>query len=332
MDSHQAHVEKLYTQLNIFEKLFAILCHRNGGQKLNDHVYHLGSPSANGAYDLTFSCLIHGNELGGLFAINHFLTNLIASGDTFNKSLCIIIGNIKAAEMNKRFYQRDLNRCFGAEKTELYEEVLAELISPHLRASRYLVDLHQTNSPTESDFFIFPFTNSNIEFASSLGPGIPIVVHGIEFSKDGMCADSFVVENGGVAITYEMGVVGQEHLQIEKAANILVRAYLSKIQESRMEFIVPQTVFTSAEVVIAKHRRQLVPGLVNFSPVVRGLQLGYDEAGTVLAQTDGYVLFPKYGELAIYSTELCQIISAVELFGFAQPKELKYPSKIFGIL
>jgi hypothetical protein len=275
---------------------------------VNDHVFTFGPLSQSGPYDLTIGTLIHGNEPGGLYAVRRFLNDLLISNAGISKTVCILVGNLGAAQVGQRFIQRDLNRCFGGKDGTTSEEALARALEPFLERSKFYIDLHQTIGPTKSDFYIFPAEKSGISWAHNLSPGTPIIAHGKEFSKDGMCSDSYVVEHGGIGITYEMGTIGRNTVPVMKTAEILSRAY--QMQWTPL-WSVPPTIFSWADTIYSGPEKALVPGLVNFSEVKTGELLGLDQGRKFFANDSGFILFPKYGESAKAASELCRIIKKV---------------------
>lgn len=335
-----------YKELESFHNQFHALLKFNEGYQINDYIYVLGTRSPDftsgllgennfyskninleSKYDLTISCLIHGDELGGLKALNRFLSQLYFLNKTLDKKICLILGNLKAAEKGVRFIEKDLNRSFGLDsspsKSSLqaqlaapsYEIELAQLLEPHLFNTNYYVDLHQTRSHTLSDFYIFPASRANIHFAHSTSPQTPIVVHEKEFSSDGQCSDTFVTQSGGVAVTYEMGSIGHEEekgklglTQIDKTVSLLWRAYNHKEVFAWGRSHLPRQVLSWDQVIASDRQTELVPHLYNFQEVHKDFLLGYKKGQPFYASSKAYILFPKYGDLARTSSELCRLV------------------------
>ncbi len=277
--------------------------------------------SLTGKKTLTITALIHGNEPGGLLLINDILGLIKVSGYLPNLNLRVVLGNLKAFKENKRFLNNDLNRCFNCldeNKTDenSYEEEIAKFIKEMVRGSDYLIDLHQTQGPTESDFFIFPHTSKNISFAKKLGLACPLILHDLEFSEDGDTVDTWASKEGIAAITYEMGEKGFRPDQIIDIKNAL--AVFLGIGRSLEDFIgipCPQkgsNILTWGETLMNSPGLELVSDLKNFSPIKKGDLLAIDKVKNekVFASCSGPVLFPKYGENAQNSSELCRILKS----------------------
>src|SRR5690606_1320078 len=133
---------------------------------------------------------------------------------TRGRRIAILIGNIDAGAQNVRFIEKDLNRTFGETGTATKEEQIARHLEPVLLKAKYVVDLHQTQHPTLSEFTITPQKDKNLGLAWNIAPAVPIITHVNEFSYDGLCLDSFVSLNGQSAICYEMGEIDGPDRQI----------------------------------------------------------------------------------------------------------------------
>ena len=279
--------------------------------QINEHVFTVGA-KPDSLFDLTIATVIHGNELGGLIALNQLLSKADSHLFFENKKVCIIIGNIEAAKKDVRFLEKDLNRCFGGKGGDSLEGRLAAQLEPYLLRTKCALDIHQTVNPTATDFFIFPEEKNNILYAKYLNEKVPIVVHEKDFSKDGMCLDTFVTLNGGIGITYEMGQIYLHQYQMDATLKILSLALNradSKLNEPEELYA---NVFSWGEVFYSADNRVLIPGLKNFSFVSAGTVIGHEDNSPMIIQKNGYILFPKYGEAAKQSAELCRTICPVK--------------------
>ncbi len=84
---------------------------------------------------------VHGNELSWVNAMDEILKDIeITSGKVY-----FIYANLKALEINNRIFEKNLNRCFLENNTwSTYEDKRAIEITPYLRDSDYLLDVHNT--------------------------------------------------------------------------------------------------------------------------------------------------------------------------------------------
>lgn len=261
--------------------------------------------------DLLILTLVHGNEAGSLVAAHDFLEGYLTGASPCAR-VAVLVCHQEAAAENVRFLERDLNRCFGIGDMVSLEGRKAQQLEKIILRSRYLIDLHQTNYETKSDFFIFPDSPSNIAFAAQLCANTPIITHGLDFSDDGYTSDTYATMNGIVSITYEMGQIGRANEQAPKTAALLKRAAALCQSELVVSARPAANVMTFSQRVTASSQKRLIPNLVNLSKIKKGEVIGYDDtAGPIVAEHDGYVLFPKYGAQAEKSAELCHVLRSL---------------------
>ena len=250
---------------------------------------------------------------GGLVAVTELLKLLKDNNISFSKRVALIVGNPEAAQSDRRYIDRDLNRSFGRRTTDSIEDSIARLLEPFLSETKFFIDLHQTQNPTISDFFIFPQSENNIRFAWHLGKDIPIVVHENQFSVDGMCSDSFVTLNGGIGITYEMGQIGFATIQIHKTVRLLSRALSLLDSNFPLDAPLPSSVFVFDQVIMSDGKTELVPGFTNFAAIKEGDTLAQCDGKVISASFSGHVLFPKYAAESKQASELCRLVRSVPL-------------------
>jgi predicted deacylase len=288
-----------------FQKLFSKLPKGLRPTRLSDHMYFLG-PHEGEKIDLTLSAVIHGNEPGGLVVLNRMLEELCAIDITRGARVALLLGNIEAGHKKVRFIEKDLNRTFGETGTITREEQIARHLEPVLLKSKYVIDLHQTLSPTLSDFILTPQKEKNLKLAWSVASNVPIITHTEEFSPDGLCLDSFVSLRGQNAICYEMGSIDGTLEQTDKALNTVKNAF--KIPENLSSK--PKNILIMDESVPAGEGRELKEGFKNLSAVKAGEPIAQGKE-PLIAKNSVHVLFPKYGEAAMTSKELCKLARIV---------------------
>ncbi len=159
---------------------------------------------------LIFGC-IHGDETCGPRAIAQIQEQL-DNGDLVlkNGSVTFIpVCNPKAAIQNTRFTEENLNRVFNTPNDgSTYERQLATVLTPFVKQSDYLLDIHSFHTPGEPVAFQdfdgaerHAFTR--IQSAPYLIVGWPDV-----YAKEDVAAfstEKFAFENGVVATTLEAG-------------------------------------------------------------------------------------------------------------------------------
>lgn len=293
-------------------------------QKLQDELQRLGrvsesfgrggfvldGPSRGGQnrdIDLLILTLVHGNEPGSLLPVTQLLETFL-TGQAPACRIAFSVGNHFAAEQGRRYIEKDLNRCFGVGDSVSLEGQRAVEIEKLIMRSCYLLDIHQTNYETKSDFFIFPEGKTNVDFASKLSSETPIITHGLDFSSDGDTSDTFASVRGITAITYEMGQIGRTAEQSERTLSILRNAVAAASGRAGDVQTQPN-ILKFGQRITSSSQRRLIPNLINMAKVRRGQVLGHcDKTGPILAMHDGYVLFPKYGDYAANSSELCHVV------------------------
>jgi len=97
---------------------------------------------------------VHGNEICGVKAFD----NLIPSLEIESGRVLFIYANLKAIEENKRFVEKNLNRCFLTEQPKDIKDSLegrtAREIIPLLNESDVVLDIHASNTQDSIPFVI----------------------------------------------------------------------------------------------------------------------------------------------------------------------------------
>lgn len=135
-------------------------------------------------HNILLSAGIHGNEKTGIFLIKKFQKNpeLIERNSFTSKTLLI---NQKAIELNKRYYEIDLNRCFASHiihnpKAEVYEELLAQKLYRQIQESKidFVIDVHTSTSNMGLTLLLSnnnPFNLQLAAYLASKNPQVKIV-------------------------------------------------------------------------------------------------------------------------------------------------------------
>ncbi len=260
-----------------------------------------------GAKDIGFTCFaaVHGNEPGGLAAVNQYLESLFSAASPLKLTgqIAFAVGNPKALAGTKRFVDRDLNRSFGRLGADTYEEQRAKELEVLLLRSRYFLDLHQTKEPSDRAFFIFPYLKQSYQYARTLNPALTIITHwGKGFSEEGQCSDEFINKKGGVGVTLELGQGGFDQTMIDCGVRAIAKAVALIGSEPNAGATVTVTgeLYTwgailpwpsatkAGEVVVLK------AGLTNFCSVNPHEEVAHVGGSPVKAPIKGKILFPKY--------------------------------------
>lgn len=268
---------------------------------------------------ITVMGLTHGNEVGGLAAITDWLRSMSYQAAFPSVPIAVVLGNVKAAQLNQRFCDRDLNRSFNRKGTDTWEDRRAREIEKILERTSYLIDLHQTICPSVSPFFIFPYKPESFAWAQAINHRLPVVTHwGAPFSQDGCCTDEYVNSCGGIGLTIELGQNGFAPALVAAGTVAIEQAIATSTRMSRKEPLLckaPKTeIYTWADsLAYPKEGEGLHPGYMNFQDVKNGERLGGSQTSPIVAPCDGKILFPKYPQPgSARPAELCRIIRRIE--------------------
>lgn len=256
---------------------------------------------------------VHGNEIGTLPAVVDLVIGLARGQIEFGGDLTVIIGNPEATLAGRRFIDADLNRSFGSNQAGPgdanshggRETLRAAELTPILTTADVFIDLHQTNGPTDRAFYIGPFRNDLWKWASALAGATTWVTRppNATFSTEGMCADEFVRDLGRPGLTLEVGQAGFNTASDACTRSVLARLLDVASEVGRSATAVPgdpsrhpQLSFVSMTWAQAfdDQRLRLRDGITNFAPVAAGDLLSAPSSPSIIAPSDGLLLFPKY--------------------------------------
>ncbi len=267
--------------------------------------HHAAGRGAHDAHTV-LGFIIHGNEWGTLPAALRLLQELRSGELAPGGPVTLLLGNPEAARANQRFLEEDFNRVFTFDREAAsHERRRAEVVRPILDSAHFFLDFHQTQTPTESAFWTFPWAETFGLWARALAIA-PIGLTrppGQVFSKGTCCLDEYVRGRGHVGITVEVGTRGEDRAQA-----VATYRGARRLIELRDAVVSGQTTladaangqaplswFRTTHVVPATTKdHRLRPGLTNWTRVSRGELLSADGAPRIEAPADGAILFPKY--------------------------------------
>ncbi|MBD2665772.1 succinylglutamate desuccinylase/aspartoacylase [Richelia sinica FACHB-800] len=182
----------------------------------------------------------HGNELIGVFLVKKFQKNVNLIIRSSFQTLSVL-GNLKAIQENKRYIDKDLNRCFHAyglqdNSPSTYEDLRAKEIHQILHPNNQtgvdaIIDLHTTTSNMGISIILsnqHPFLLNLGAYLSTINPLVKICVHEQpKFSGflRSICNFGIVVEVGAVP----QGVL---HAELFQQTEQVVYAILDYFQAS----------------------------------------------------------------------------------------------------
>jgi predicted deacylase len=124
------------------------------------------------------TCLIHGNEICGPWAMNDLIQRIQERKLTLRKGkLCLIMCNLDAfdnfnpANLHaSRFVEEDMNRVWSQDKLQTattQERKRANTLLPYLNQADYLLDLHSMHDPGDP-LLLTGLSSKDFEFAQTL--------------------------------------------------------------------------------------------------------------------------------------------------------------------
>ena len=176
----------------------------------------------------------HGNERNAPWLLDHWSRQPEALA-SFGLELELVVGNPAAHAQNRRYLERDLNRCFAP-------ALLADpaLVGPDLQRARDLVarhgpdaetpclvalDLHSTTSAMGNSLVVYGRRPADLALAAGLQArlGLPIYLHEADAAQTG-----FLVERWPCGLVIEVGPVPQGviNAQICRQTQLAVEAAL----------------------------------------------------------------------------------------------------------
>lgn len=254
----------------------------------------------NPAFRLGLLALVHGNEIVGLPVLNGILGKIVSGHLKPNFEIYFGLGNLPAAFANKRFLETDLNRSFGKNSDATIETRRAkELETLMLNHCDYVLDLHQTVSPTRHSFFIFEYSKGlNLSFLKQINPGLPTIVQFEAIGDEsGLSSDEYTLRRGKFGTALELGQKGFSEEQCELGLKICSRAIEVLNSPVELEKSRPWGSFSFYQLGERCRAPQvgsaLNPGWENFMEIKKGQVVGLSDGQPILSPETGYVLFPK---------------------------------------
>ena len=138
--------------------------------------------------EFTFVAALHGNELTPYFA-------LLEAG------VPVVCGNPRAANLQRRFVERDLNASFGEPYGDSLEELQAERLLRKIPEAKPVIDLHTYSC--ESPPFVVVVDREQLALAERTGiKRIVLMTHNIKAGR--------ALINHRVGVSPEVGMHGSE--------------------------------------------------------------------------------------------------------------------------
>lgn len=279
----------------------------------------LGDANSGGTLFVCFGG-IHGNETGGVHALEQVFEKLSSENIKINGKFIGVRGNLKAIEAKKRYLKEDLNRLWhddfmalahtpaGADHPELQELAALCTLLDDLETEKYsqkvFLDLHGTSA--EKGIFTIVKDYSKVAFLVDALYS-PVVVNLLENLKNTTLSE--MEKRGFLSLAFEGGKIGTKEVVenhkliiwqiLLKTAlispeqipeKIFEYGYLKAFSEKLPKFLTP----------VHRHKInsgddfRMIPGFQNYDPIQKGQLLATDKHGDICAQENGYLLMPLY--------------------------------------
>lgn len=263
---------------------------------------------------------IHGNEPGGIVALEQVFTYLQHTKPVMNGYLLGMKGNLTALQKKQRFVNQDFNRIWSEENISLarnhdsfstceMQELRETLFTlSQLNFSQYskkiFIDLH-TTSGKNGAFIITGHAQKEIRWLEYLK--VPVIL-GLEERLESP-AIRYMQNQGFISFAFEGGF----HTDPVSVENLLWAVWGTLTQSNTIETsVLPDLSNTTQRLhafceelplvfkleYLHKVRLQddfiMKPGFQNFDKINKGELLAKDRQGNIYASCDGYLLMPLY--------------------------------------
>ena len=256
--------------------------------------------SINPGKHLLVTGAVHGNEICGTKACQRIISKL-KNNDISLKSgtLTIIpICNPKAHELNKRFFETNLNRVIKKhENPKLYEEKIANILTDYIERADYHLDLHSMH--TNGTPFSFEDYSEQHDFAHVQGLeyifiGWPNLynssMHIMDYTTQ---AYSHTVHT--ISTTVECGLHHDEQ-SIDIAEKCILRSmkFLDMIDYEITKTVQQKNVIMK-KVIFKEKEGTFISDKKDLDPIKKGeVLVNYDDGTEYIADDDYVLIFPIY--------------------------------------
>ena len=246
---------------------------------------------------------LHGDEKIGslvLKELEHTLNTTCIFGEIY-----LILGNPQAYKNDTRFVDEDLNRLFGhhfsnlekiPEKQRSIEQQRALELSPILKQSDFLLDIHSTTKPSVP-FVYCEDTKQHMKLANLLETEY-IVSAASDFRPNSLTSstDNFVDRHGGIGLTYETGWhrdLFRVDTVVEKTKLFLQAFGSCQFDMSYTETVSPKHLIVYEAIIPTTESFMFHGDYSNFHFFHEGGLIAREDKTDIIAQQDSFLIFPK---------------------------------------
>lgn len=246
--------------------------------------------SGNKGKTLAIFCGVHGNEKAGVFAVEKALKDIeIKKGAVY-----FVFANPKAIEQNKRFIEKNLNRCFlDEQKGNSHEEKRAVELMKILDHSDALLDIHASNNPETTPFAI---TDNGLDVVKNMD--FKIVATGFDNIEPG-ATDAYMKNRNKIGICLECGYSGKSDENTDLAYNSIIQflEYFDIIDKILPKSNIKQKVLHVDKVQkVTSENFKLTKRFADFQTIEKGLVIAKDESREYIADKERVILFGTPGK------------------------------------
>ena len=239
---------------------------------------------------LSVFCGVHGNEKAGVYAVKKILKNI-----TIKKGIVyFVFANPKAIKENKRFIEKNLNRCFlDKQKGNSYEEKRARDLIKILKDSDALLDLHASNSSETTPFAI---TDNGLDIVKSMN--FKFIATGFDNLEPG-ATDGFMKNHHKIGICLECGYSGKSEENTELAYNSILQflQYFNAIESKIPSYNINQKILHVDKVQkVTSENFKLTKTFVDFETIEKGFLIAKDETKQYITNKERVILFGTPGK------------------------------------
>lgn len=199
--------------------------------------------------------------------------------------LAIQIANKKAFESRRRFIDADLNRSFPGKRDGNYEEKLAFKLTPIIRATDLVIDVHSTKSALKDALIVTKFDKATRKYVNIVQPKYVLVMS--------VTKSNALISAAKVGIAFEYGKDKDKGVASKIVADIKrILASLNLIDANFRAKKTRTTYFDVFATVKKPSGYTLVKSIKNYKKVRAGERFAQNGAAYLTAKDDFYpILF-----------------------------------------
>lgn len=239
---------------------------------------------------LAVFCGTHGNEKAGVLAVERILKDIkIKKGVVY-----FVFANPRVIEENKRFIEKNLNRCFlDGQRGNCYEEERARELMEILNDVDALLDVHASNNPETTPFVI---TDNGSDIARHFD--FEIVATGFDAIEPG-ATDGYMKSNNKIGICIECGYSGKSEENADVAYNSIMQ-FLQYFDS--VDSMVPMSdrkqkkLHVDGVQKVTSDHFDLTQTFADFQTIEKGTVIAKDEEKEYIADKERVILFGTRGK------------------------------------